>query len=219
MKQSRLNYLQETLSELDFQVSEGQKLHLTEARLRKAGYYEDVAALYRKLDGRGAVPVLEVNCDLMVGEQPVFLDTDLHFNRYRLITLRASFYAEQNLFSQEKYRRFCRMYEKDCLKSGQRDGIWTNAQAETYFGEASEAGDFFGPGAPGWKLTAYKDLLADAAVLFSGKPVLRLPVHEKLMAGGKLIKIQKLFESRNAQSTEILQNYLSRFLQTDQNRN
>jgi hypothetical protein len=213
MKQSRLDYIAEILSAEGVKVTEGEVLPLTEARLRKAGLYDEVANVFRKLGGEGPVPLPEVKCDLKVADIPFFLDTDLHFNRYRLITLRADFYSVWTAFPLEKYRRFCRMYEKECLKAGQRSGIWSNDQAEKFFGEASAAGDFFANGAPGWKLRAFKDLLQDASVLLIDRQPIRVPVYEQALTSGKLVKLQKLFESRNQQSTEVLQKFLIRQLE------
>jgi hypothetical protein len=124
----------------------------------------------------------------------IFLDENLHFNRYRNFTLKSDYYENLLSFPLNNYRRYCRNYEKECLKAGLKTGNWSNLESDFYFGPSSQPGDFFKNGAGGWKLLATKDFLEDIFWPSKEYKVLRISVYDTIMAGGKLIRTDSILE-------------------------
>ncbi len=58
------------------------------------------------------------------------LDEELHFNRYRELTLRSEVYQRLSGFPLEAYRDHARSREDECKKAGSYGGKWTNRSCE-----------------------------------------------------------------------------------------
>ncbi len=108
--------------------------------------HEDVDAvleLYRKLGGQHDTPALKPGpWDLAVADGEhillIELDEDLHFNRYRAITLTAPWY--QTLARAGDYLKQCRNHEQQCARAGSWGQRWTTVAAERLFGLAGPPG-------------------------------------------------------------------------------
>lgn len=116
------------------------------------------------IDGWGAfraAPALRPGgWDLQFGEVAVVeLDEELHFNRYRAMTLSASWTAR--LPWTDHYLRYCREHEDDCLSAGRWGKRWTNPSSERMFGKPAPPGELPGAGAPRWKQRALYDAMKD----------------------------------------------------------
>lgn len=108
------------------------------------------------------------------------LDEELHFNRYRLITLKALFYSRLKAFPLEKYRQYCANYEPEALRAGKYGRKWTTESAEKQFGPAGPYGELDGNGAPRWKQRAFYDMLKDLASLSFNITLARISVWDQL---------------------------------------
>ncbi|MDF2157731.1 hypothetical protein [Algoriphagus sp. CAU 1675] len=150
--------------------------------------------IFEDLGGVGDLPLLErLKFDFKINRHLFIYDSELHFNRYRLITLRSELYENLSFPFFESHKRLCRNYEKDCLKSGLQQRIWDGPPvAKSWFGQASEPGDFSGFGASGWKLTAYNDAQIDLQSRIHGYKLVRLSPYETLMTGGSLKRLDQL---------------------------
>jgi hypothetical protein len=126
---------------------------------------EDLLALYRNLGGVQQAPTLRPGAwDLSFDGILVELDEELHFNRYRRVTLESHFGATAPWASE--YLNACVRHESDCLRAGQWGARWTSTSSAGMFGRAAEAGDLASAGgAPRWKQRAMYDAMKDAAAL------------------------------------------------------
>ncbi len=138
----------------------------------------EVAYLYRKLGGRKDPHSLKPGAwDVLVDGVLVELDEQLHFNRYRALTLQARSYNGASRFPLAAYRSFCMTREDVCLKHGKGQGRWVNPSTEAHFGPASPRGDLSGNGSPRWKQRAVHDLMKDLTQLSAdATPLARIAI-------------------------------------------
>lgn len=139
---------------------------------------DDVLELYRLLGGRSERPALRPGAwDLVLASGAVVeLDEELHFNRYRVLTLERPWSAR--LPWREDYLAMCRGHEQECVRAGSWGKRWTNSSCEAMFGPPGPTGDL-AAGAPRWKQRALYDAIKDAqAAVGTGPPLVRLAVHD-----------------------------------------
>ena len=124
-----------------------------------------VDAIYRALGGSATDPSFRPGpWDLVLADgRVVELDEELHFNRYREMTLEAQW--AYTLPWSAGYLGFCRQFESSCLSSGGWGKRWTNPPSENLFGAADAPGSFSCVGAPRWKQRALYDTIKDLAAL------------------------------------------------------
>jgi hypothetical protein len=142
--------------------------------------------LYRELGGRAESPTLRPGgWDLVcAGDIVVELDEELHFNRYRRLTLLPEWAAA--LPWRDDYGAFCSEQEPACLAAATWGRRWTNPSSEVLFGVADAAGDLGSSGAPRWKQRALYDAMKDASTLFADSfRLIRLATHD-LVGGTRL---------------------------------
>ena len=130
------------------------------ARPSGAHYAAELHALYRKLGGLLASPVWRPGDWDMVFAGPlvVELDEELHFNRYRAVTLDSSW--ANSLPWTDAYRSYCAEHEDRCLDAGRWGKRWTNDSCARMFA-GGPVGELDGAGAPRWKQRAFYDALKD----------------------------------------------------------
>jgi hypothetical protein len=140
----------------------------------------EVMAVYRRLGGQGEPLLRPGTWDLAFrGDFVVELDEELHFNRYRAITLSTSWSADLPWVAD--YQRFCKRREAECRSAGSWGKRWTNASCERMFGQAGSPGDFTGSGAPRWKQRALYDALKDLApTLDKGVRLARVSIYDSV---------------------------------------
>lgn len=210
MQQSTLQYLAEQLALQEVGVYLTRPESFTSSFFRKKKEARWVEAVYAALGGTGSCWNIrfELPEGLETEEVRLTLDGPLQFNRYRAISLQSPLYEVYAPSWLESYRRHCHSAERECLKAGSRQGIWSNTEAGKHFGQAQEPGDFFGKGAPGWRLQAFRDFLADCFLLTGSQKHVRVALYDRLMIQGKLQPLQQLLLSRS----ELNLPYLLRFL-------
>lgn len=124
----------------------------TDAPPRPSGVdrLEELLELYRSLGGLQDAPSLRPGgWDLAFDDGLVVeLDEELHFNRYRALTLETSW--SDGLPWTEDYTRYCVQHEAECLAAGHWGRRWTNHSCAHMF-TGGPAGDLDGDGAPRWK--------------------------------------------------------------------
>lgn len=128
----------------------------------------ELMELYRTLGGTSAVPTLRPGAwDLAFeGGLLVELDEELHFNRYRYVTLEPEWTI--GLPWRTDYRTFATDHERDCMAAARWGKRWTNPSCESMFGTADPPGVFETVGAPRWKQRALYDATRDAAAVDCG---------------------------------------------------
>jgi hypothetical protein len=140
---------------------------------------QELLGLYRRLGGVEAHPTLRPGPWDLVFEGPVVveLDEELHFNRYRDLTLAASW--GDRLPWTPAYRIYCQNHEAECVAAGTWGKRWTNPSCERPFGAAGPAGDLADRGAPRWKQRALYDAMKDlAAVTTAEVRLARVAIHD-----------------------------------------
>lgn len=121
--------------------------------------------LYREFGGSHGAPQLRPGpWDIWVDGVLVELDEQLHFNRYRQLTLASPVYGGLSWFPLDTYRQFCRRHEPVCLKHGASQGRWMNPSTERHFGPSGARGDLSGSGSSRWKQRALYDFMKDVAL-------------------------------------------------------
>ncbi|MGJ3234892.1 DUF7255 family protein [Marivirga sp.] len=116
----------------------------------------------------------------------LIFEPEYHLNRYRLKTLRNSFYQDISFFDLQKWRTYCRSKEKEAFKGGLTNEIWTYPLAEKLLGKADEPGYFGGNGSSGWKLHAIANFCLDLYCHQHKIKFLRLSSYDSFMAQGKI---------------------------------
>lgn len=172
---------------------------------------EQLEQVYESLGGVGERPCVEIDgYQMTFGRFVVELDDQLHFNRYRLVTLRNDIYPNMHGVDLNKYRMYCRKHENECLKSGTAPGVWTSTTAEKHFGEAEEPGDLGLNGASGWKMIAYREFVKDLFASRNQIKLLRLSIWDEIMVNRQLIKLNDLLMSPADAQAELLLKYIER---------
>lgn len=139
----------------------------------------ELLTVYRTLGGSQDAPTLRPGgWDLLfAGGLVVELDEELHFNRYRAVTLEASWSRHQPW--RHAYAQHCAEHEGACFEAGRWGKRWTNPSAGRMF-TGGPPGDL-DAGAPRWKQRALYDAQKDAA-LIAGMPIAlaRVATHDHI---------------------------------------
>jgi hypothetical protein len=168
--------------------------------------------VYAVLGGTGeAVHLSQLKFDFKIDRFLFLYDGEIHFNRYRLNTLKTTTYQLFTFIWVDAYRRLCRTYEKDCFKAGMQERVWEGPPlAIRCFGTPREAGDLSGNGASGWKLNAYNDVQYDLISRLSGYKIIRLPMYENIMVGGSLKRLDQLLAKPQEETNQAIVNWMKR---------
>jgi hypothetical protein len=172
------------LDQLDLRPFEGAHRLPSRKAFDQKGVLPELLAVWEDLGGAPGSLNLDFPKPFFENEfYLLFWDDERHFNKYRSITLRSALYQQvEPGFSLEKYRRFCRQKQAECLKAARNQQAWTNPKAVSCFGAGDEAGDLGRKGAPAWKLLAWQDFLADALrLMYPETQLVRLSVWDELL--------------------------------------
>lgn len=172
-------------------------------------------AVFEELNGKGNMPILEhLKFDFKINRFLFVYDDAVHFNKYRLSTLKTDIYSTFTFPWVDSYKRLCRTFEKECIKAGLQDRIWNGPPiASRIFGRSEEAGNLSGNGSSGWKLNAYNDVQYDLISRLHGYKLIRIPEYENLMIGGSLKKIDDLLLNPKEEYQKAILNWVSRKVQ------
>jgi hypothetical protein len=172
-------------------------------------------SVFDELGGKGNMPVLEhLKFDFKINRYLFIYDDAVHFNRYRLSTLKSELYTVFSFPWVDSYKRLCRTFEKECIKSGLQDRIWNGPPiASRIYGKSEDPGDLSGNGSSGWKLNAYNDVQYDLISRLHGYKLIRIPEYENLMIGGSLKKIDDLLLNPKEENQKAILNWVSRKVQ------
>ncbi|HEY8400317.1 MAG TPA: hypothetical protein VIK89_03590 [Cytophagaceae bacterium] len=209
----KTDYLLSVLEKNDCRHLKGSLPLVTEKDIRKAGLYDEAQETYVELGGKGSFPVDPAPYAIELENAAIILDDDLHFNRYRAITLRSQVYQKIKTVQVDNYKRFCRQFESECIKAGIAGDRWTNQRSESFFGlSQQERGDLSGNGSAEWKYKAFRDYLTDLANVIFKHKVIRISIYDNLMVNNQLIQFNKLLLSRKEENEKYVFNYLQRRL-------
>jgi len=169
---------------------------------------------YGQLGGKDkAIRLSTLRFDFSIDRHLFLYDDAVHFNRYRLLTLKNDIYQAFTFSWAVAYERLCRQQERACLQVGLQDRIWNGPPlASKCFGPSEEPGDLSGNGSAGWKLNAYNDLQYDLISRLHGYKLVRIPEYETVMTGGSLKKIGQLLLNPSQETMGIIGKWLQRKL-------
>lgn len=201
------------LKDSDLQVEHNFQLDVNPGFLKGKGEIL-LNEAFSGLGGNGNVPLLEkLRFDFKINRHVFLYDDEVHFNRYRLATLKTSLYEVFSFPWAEAYLRLCRTYEKECLKTGLQERVWNGPPiAGKLFGKSEPPGDLSANGSSGWKLNAYNDTQYDLVSRLHGYKLIRIPLYENLMIGGSLKKIDDLLLHPKEENQQGILNWFSRKL-------
>jgi hypothetical protein len=164
----RQDKLVSLLSLTNAQLSSGSLPYPSYLDISSSKFKDEIMRVYSALGGIMCnFPLNLRKWDIEADGIAVELDEDLHFNRYRRLTLHSKIYDGLPCFPRSEYMSYCSGHESDCLKAGSYGGKWTNNSCEAQFGEAATKGDLTGNGSPRWKQRAFYDFAKDLTPLLS----------------------------------------------------
>ncbi|MGK7396972.1 MAG: DUF7255 family protein [Candidatus Cyclobacteriaceae bacterium M3_2C_046] len=203
------------LENADFAVERSTNLTIHSSQIYKSDLANEIQTAYQSFEPvTNDMPQVHIPIETLYRNIIIELDDQYLYNRYRIPALKSPIYQKIPHLQVEKIKRYSKIYEKECIKSGLRAGIWTSAQAERYFGKPSEPGDFFGKGSPGWKFIVWREFLKDAFTCISKYKIIRFSIYDTLMIGGKLHQLGKLLESGHQNYEQAITGFLQRSLQS-----
>ena len=117
--------------------------------------------------------------DMQADQLLIEFDEDLHFNRYRALSLAAPWALD--LLWSTMYSEYSTGMEGMCRKSGRHGGKWASPSSSRMFGGSDENG-VLGPLGPSrWKQRALYDAIKDAYALYSPEVSLaRVSIHDQI---------------------------------------
>lgn len=213
MQQVKVNKLSEIIRSIEVPLEINFSLEVNKNFLKGKG--EDLLGeVFRELGGTGSPPILEkLKFDFKINRTVFLYDDEVHFNRYRLTSIKSAIYDHFSYPWRDTYLRLCRTFEKECLKAGSQERIWNGPPlAPKVFGKSEEFGELSGNGSSGWKLNAYNDAQYDLMSRLHGYKLIRIPMYENLMIGGSLRKIDDLLIKPSEQMEQGIKNWFLRKL-------
>lgn len=214
MHQIKVQHLLNIINQSDLPIEVDFHLEVNTSYLKGKGE-NLLTILFEDLNGTGIKPVLEhLKFDFKINRFLFVYDDTVHFNRYRLSTLKSELYSTFTFPWSDSYKRLCRTFEKECIKAGLQDRIWNGPPiASRLFGKSEEPGNLSGNGSSGWKLNAYNDAQYDLISRLHGFKLIRIPEYENIMIGGSLKKIDDLLLNPKEEYQKAILNWVSRKVQ------
>ncbi len=209
-----LGYLIDLFESHDFRHTADSLELVSKKKLESTNVLSDVFEVYEELGGCSENwDISPRKFDIELPGYGILLDLALDYNRYRAITLRSSLYQDYDFFKVPNHIRYCRQFEKECLKAGSNARTWHNKVSKTEFGDSEPPGDLGSLGSSGWKYRAFQNYLADFSPLLFDYKIVRISLYDPLMIKGQLIQLKDLLVSRNKQNKDIVFNFLARNFQ------
>lgn len=207
-----LDLLQEELNKQNFLHTKEKLPQLSTAKIMQSAYRKKAETVFESLQGIKMRVPEDMNYHLQYRNLLIQYDDELHFNRYRKISLEAELYEDFKGFKLFDYKSLCRKREQDCLKVGLANGFWHNSDSEKLFGESEEEGDLSleRNGSSAWKYRAWRDYLQDLSSQIYKFHILRISAFDTVFVNGKLHFISDLLKSSQKENYAIVAKALIR---------
>ncbi len=154
--------------------------------------------VYIRLGGvLDTIPLNIRGWDIEASGIAIELDEEQHFNRYRLTTLKSSFYSSLRVFPRVEYTNMCQQFEDECMRKAHHGGWWASSGSQKQFGPAGQEGDLTGVGAPRWKQRAFYDFVKDLTHPIIGVQSVRISLWDTVTVGGRETLLKDLLRKRN----------------------
>lgn len=212
--QYKFQVLSEILDQLKLKPATGPLPFLRKGDIEGSPYARPVMEIYEALGGiRPSPPIHPGGWHMEYHGLAIQLDDAKHFNRYRTLTLRHPIYSGLGGFNLEKYKKYCRQKERECLKAARQEPYWNDARFTRYFGESDEYPVIGQKGVAGWKFQAFRDFLQDLAPLFYPIKVMRLSIWDEMMIEGEIVTLGQILLHQDAVQVEgLLRNIQRRMI-------
>lgn len=116
--------------------------------------------------------------DMQADQVLIEFDEDLHFNRYRALSLAAPWVPD--LPWSTLYGDYSTGMEGMCLNAGKHGGKWANSSSDRMFRGSDEKGILGSLGSSRWKQRALYDAIKDAYALYSPVSLARVSIHDQI---------------------------------------
>ncbi len=180
-------------------------------KLKGTKYEKLFLETYESLGGQEEYPVVtQKGYFFETIKFAIAFDEQLNFNKYRIKTLRSSIYQSFLGIKLEKYRSFCKKYERECLKSGITRENWSSITSEHHFGKSEAPGDLGLNGSSGWKYRAFQNFLEDIYAQQSSTKLLRVSIWDEVMINKQICKIGDLLTTPSKETAEHILKYVER---------
>ena len=212
----RQDVLKNILQQAGYTIANGRLPSPNKEILEASVVAGEVWRIYRDLGGVSS-EILPLNLgkwDIEVDGIAVELDEDLHFNRYRSLTLQSPLYDKLPHFPLEQFRNYCKHYESACVRAGSYGRKWTNNSCEKQYGKAETAGKLTGNGAPRWKQRAFYDFVKDMTPFLLNISVVRISIWDSLRINGAEYLVEEILDKEISSTTK----QFSELIQTRQGR-
>ncbi len=179
---------------------------LSRADLLGSGIADEVYTVYRNLGGILDEPPVNPRStwDMELDGYIIELDEQLHFNRYRKISLQSSLYANLKSFPMREFDEFCELHETDCYQAGKYGRKWTTGGSEKQFGLSPQQGQLIGLGPARWRQRAYYDFLKDVCYLINGTRVARLSIWDSVHCSSNSLTVKQLLSGNESTFSDAL---------------
>ena len=108
----RQKYLEEIINSYISEMNKNKYKKLSIRDIINSKYENDILAVYKELGGVTDNFAFRIDgYDVQADKFVIELDEELHFNRYRKITLQSELYNEPKKFPLENYKKYCEVYE------------------------------------------------------------------------------------------------------------
>ena len=211
-KDRKIILLKEVLDQENFLHTDYRLPEFNTHKFKDHRLYSTAEEVFKSLGGINMDIPANLGMHLQYQGLLIQIDDELHFNRYRKISLESSFYKDHSGFKVLEYLRNCRIEEKECIKSGLAGSNWHNPKAKKMFGDSEEPGDLSMErnGSSAWKLRAWIDFIQDISGEIMGYKVLRISVYDKLMVNNKIQSLGTLMKTSQKKNYEYIAKYLVR---------
>lgn len=179
MQKQKERFLKNIIEELVGYPSSYSYPKLSQFEIEYSGLDNEVMSIYKKLGGTQYEYPINYRWDIKYPDFCIELDEQLHFNRYRLITLESEIYSNYKYFSIDNYKSYCKLYEDKCLASGKYGNKWKSKSSEKLFLNSSPDGIIEGNGSSRWRQRAFNDFLKDINSIIRNKPIIRIAIYDE----------------------------------------
>jgi hypothetical protein len=190
-------YLKGVLDNEGFNFQSWEYPIITEQDLRDSDLYDEVERVFIELGGNlNNIKIFHGKWDIQKNGFVIELDEQRHFNRYRLITLKSSFYNLTDNIWHKKYLDYCKDYEDKCIKAASYGGNWTNSSCEKMFGPSSDYGELNDKGPARWKQRAFYDYLKDINAHINNFKILRFSIWDEFTFENNSYTLRKVLNKK-----------------------
>ncbi len=189
-----------------FKAKKGDRIKTSEDSLKNI---DEIKKVYKDLTGTlTKIPLRISNFSIKIDSKTfIELDDQLHFNRYRLQTLKSEIYQNCKLFNVEEHKRLCEEHEPTCLRIAGDTDRWKTNNSEKAFLKSGPEKKLEGNGSSRWKQKAFFDFIKDVYAIENEINLKRVSVWETVKGN---ITIKQILDEEIKEHYENLKKHILR---------